>query len=131
MKSTLITIVALLAGISLAGMVDIELVVTPGSNAQVSATAKGVNGYVNSVAIRTASLSTGTVTIALGLTDTGMDTRTVYSGSITNADAWSDPSDSASRRYAVTDRDTFTLTATNETVTAKEYKAVIRVETLK
>lgn len=127
----LITIVALLAGISLAGMVDIELVVTPGSNAQVSATAKGVNGYVDSIAIKTASLSTGTVTVALGLSDTAMTARTVYSASITNANAWIDPSDSASRRYAVTDKDTFTLTATNATVTAKEYKAVIRVETLK
>ncbi|MEI7879848.1 MAG: hypothetical protein WCI95_03125 [bacterium] len=130
MKSILITIVALLAGISLAGMVDIELIVTPGSNAQVSATAKGVNGYVNSVAIDVAAASTGTVTVAVTPVSS-MAARTIVSTNSTVSDVWLDPSDSASRRYAVTDRDTFTLTATNETVTAKAYKAVIRVETLK
>jgi len=130
-KLILTTIFALLAGIVTAGMVDIELVVIPGGNAQVSATAKGVNGYVDSIALKTASLSTGVVSITLGLADTGITARTLYSVSITNANAWSDPSDSASRRYAITDKDSFTMTATNATGAAKEYKAVIRVETLK
>ena len=121
-----------LSGISYANSVsDIEVIVSPGSNATVTATAQGVNGWVNSVAIDTASGSSGTVAVAIQPSQTTLDSRTIVSTNDITADLWLDPSDGASRRYAVTDRDKFSVTASNLTVAAKTYRVVIRVESAK
>jgi hypothetical protein len=131
-----ITIIAsvflMLAGVSFAnGVSDIEVIVSPGSNASVTATAQGVNGWVNSVAIDTASGSSGNVTVAIQPSQTTMDSRTIVVTNDVAADLWLDPSDGASRRYAVTDMDKFSVTASNLTVAAKTYRVVIRVESAK
>lgn len=123
---------ALLAGLCSANSVrDIEVVANPGSNAVAVATVPGVNGWVNSVAIDTASGSTGNVAIAFQVSPSSMAARTIVSTNGITADLWLDPSDVASRRYAVTDKDTISLTVSNYTATAKQYRAVIRIETAK
>lgn len=128
----LTSIVLTLAGSVLAnGLSDVEVVLVPGSNETVTATAQGVNGWVNSVAIDTASASTGNVTVAIQPSPATMAARTIVSTNSVTADIWLDPSDGASRRYAVTDKDTFSVTVSNMTATAKSYRAVIRVETAK
>lgn len=110
---------------------DIEVIVSPGSNAAATVTAMAVNGWVNSVGIDTASDSTGNVTVAIQASPSTLDARTIVSTNDVSADLWLDPSDAASRRYAITDKDTISVTVSNLTVTAKTYRAVIRVESAK
>ena len=134
MKHILIlaSIVLTMAGSLLAnGLTDIEAVITVGSNAQDAVTVQGVNGWVNSVGIDTASGSTGNVTVAIQASPSTLASRTIVSTNNVSADLWLDPSDAASRRYAITDKDTISLTVSNLTVTAKTYRAVIRVESAK
>lgn len=125
-------VLTMVAGIVLANSVsDIELTVSPGSNATATATASGVNGWVNSVAIDTVASSTGDVTVAIQPSPSTLDARTIVSTNEITSDKWLDPSDGASRRYAITDKDTISVTVSNYTATAKQYRAVIRVESAK
>ena len=134
MKNALIILGVLLslAGFALANSVqDIEIVSVTTSNTSVGAvvtnTAIGVNGWVNSVGLDVHG--SGSLTLTLSTSRTSMVARTIISTNGITASAWVDPSDTSSRRYAVTDRDTFTLVASNGTASAQTYRAVIRVET--
>lgn len=115
----------------LAGMVDIEMGNTVSANSNATFTAKGVNGWVNSVGVDIGTDATGNVSLAVSASLSSLASRTVATTNDCIADVWIDPSDTASRRYAITDKDTFTLTVSNSCVTAKEYRAVVRVESAK
>jgi len=114
-----------------AGMEDIELGGSVRANSNATFTAESVNGWVNSVGVDIGTDATGNVSLAFASSVSSLTSRTVATTNDCIADVWIDPSDSASRRYAITDKDTFTLTVSNSCVTAKEYRAVIRVETAK
>lgn len=130
-RKPIIVLMILCAAVALAGMEDIELISNPGPSSNVVVTAKGVNGWINSIGVDMPGGATGNVAIALSSSASGMDSRAVATTNDVSADVWIDPSDTASRRYAITDKDTFSMTVSNKAAVVKQYRAVIRVETAK
>ena len=121
----------LVAAFAFAGVEDvpIEASVTAGQNLTVAV--KSLPGHIESIVLDVASGSTGTVDLVISNRFDSLAPRSLASTNGIIADLWSYPADGASRRYAVTEKDTFLMTVSNSALSAKVYRAVIRIETAK
>uniref|UniRef100_A0A6M3L4V8 Uncharacterized protein n=1 Tax=viral metagenome TaxID=1070528 RepID=A0A6M3L4V8_9ZZZZ len=126
-------IIGILAAVSLcmAGIEDVELSASVGAGLNQVVTAACPAGHIAAIALDVAAGSTGNVEVAIAPQGAVMASRAIATTNDIRADVWLYPSDAGSRRYAVSDRDTFSMTVSNMTATAKQYRAVIRIETAK
>jgi hypothetical protein len=134
MKTAITIIIGLVLcamGVQAGGVDDIELVSTVNSQTLAVITAPVPQGWVESVAVAVIAGSTGNVSVAVSNRWENLDSRTLVTTNGLVSDYWGEPNNAASRRYAVTDRDVLMLTVSNTSLTAREYRAVIRVERAK
>lgn len=132
MKRTLLILALVGAAIGACAQSDIEVSGTVAGTTNATLTHQCEAGILDAVVFDFAAGATGEMSLAVSPSPyTGLSRNLGATTNGANADLWVYPTNAIGRRFVLSDKDRFTLTVTNMTATAKEFRAVIRVQPAK